>query len=67
MQERSNPTVDLWMNRFSGWYSSIDKFAQNVKAKFIKMKSDIVKAISEKIKERTNKQEMNKDQDTNER
>ena len=67
MQERNNPTVDLWMNRFSGWYSSIDKFAQNVKAKFVKMKSDIVKAISEKIKERTNKQEMNKNRDTNER
>ena len=67
MQERNNPTVDLWMNRFSGWYSSIDKFAQNVKAKFVKMKSDIIKAISEKIKERTNKQEMNKNQDTNER
>ena len=60
MQEVNNPTVDLWMNRFSSWYSAIDRVSQNVKAKFVKMKSDIVKAISEKIKERSNKHEFNK-------
>lgn len=67
MQEVKNPTVDLWMNRFSSWYSAIDRVSQNVKAKFVKMKSDIIKAISDKIKERTNKQEINKNQDQNER
>lgn len=67
MQEVNNPTVDLWMNRFSSWYSAIDRVTQNVKAKFVKMKSDIIKAISEKIKERSKKQEINKDQDQNER
>lgn len=67
MQEVKNPTVDLWMNRFSSWYSAIDRVIQNVKAKFVKMKSDIIKAISDKIKERANKQEINKNQDQNER
>lgn len=62
MQEVNNPTVDLWMNRFSSWYSAIDRVSQNVKAKFVKMKSDIIKAISDKIKERTNKQGINKNQ-----
>ena len=67
MQKVNNPTVDLWMNRFSSWYSAIDRVTQNVKAKFVKMKSDIVKSISDKIKERSNKQEINKNQDQNER
>ena len=67
MQEMNNPTMDLWMNRFNNWYSSIDRVSQAVKAKFIKMKSDIIKAISETIKERSNKYEFNKKQDQNER
>ncbi len=52
MQERKNPEVNLWLNRFSSWYSAIDRVSQNVKAKFIKMKSDILSVISTKIKER---------------
>lgn len=62
MQEINNPTVDLWMNRFDSWYSSIDRVSQNDKEKFKKMKSEIVKTISDKVKERTSKQEINKDQ-----
>lgn len=68
LQERKNPTVDLWMNRFNGWYSAIDRVSQNVKARFVKMKSDIIKAISEKLKEKTNYRQANtQEQDTNER
>lgn len=67
MQEINNPTMDLWMNRFNNWYSSIDRVSQAVKAKFVKMKSDIIKVISKKIKERSNKQEISKNQDQNER
>ena len=52
MQERQPPTVDLWTNRFSNWYSAIDRVSQNVKAKFVEMKSDILKAISDKMKKR---------------
>ena len=52
MQEMNNPTMDLWMNRFNNWYSSINRVSQAVKAKFIKMKSDIIKAISEKMKDK---------------
>ena len=36
---------------------------QKAKAKFVKMKSDIIKAISKKIKERKYKKEINKNQD----
>ena len=69
MQKQDNPAVDLWMNRFNGWYSAIDRVSQSVKNKFVKMKSDIVKAISEKLKEKTNFRQVNntQEQDTNER
>ena len=68
MQEVNNPTVDLWMNRFNGWYSAIDRVSQSAKEKFVKMKSDIIKAMSEKLKERTNHKKVNtQEQDTNER
>ncbi len=68
VQKQEKPTVDLWMNRFNSWYSSIDRVSQNVKAKFVKMKSDIVKAISNTLKERMNKREQNEQrQDSNER
>ena len=67
-QKQDTPSVDLWMNRFSGWYSAIDRVSQNVKDKFIKMKSDIIKAISQKLKERINNKQVNsQEQDTNER
>ncbi|MFR8233734.1 MAG: hypothetical protein ACLVA2_04960 [Clostridia bacterium] len=67
-QKQDNPSVDLWMNRFNGWYSVIDRVSQSVKEKFVKMKSDIIKAISEKLKERTNNRQVNtQEQDTNER
>ena len=58
-------SVDLWMNRFGSWYGAIDRVSQGAKAKFVKMKSDIVKAISNKIKERSNNKDANKDQEQN--
>ncbi len=69
MQERKKPEVNLWMNRFSNWYNAIDRVSQNVKAKFIKMKSDIINSISDKLKERTNKRQQQnvQEQDSNER
>ena len=42
----------MWKNRFQNWYSAIDRVSQNSKGKFLKMKADIVKAISNKIKAR---------------
>lgn len=50
-------TTNMWKNRFQNWYSTIDRVSQNSKGKFLKMKADIVKAISDKIKERTNVKE----------
>lgn len=50
MQLENSQTTDLWLNRFSSWYSAMDRVSQNVKAKFVKIKSDIIKAISEKMK-----------------
>ena len=67
-QKQENPSVDLWMNRFNVWYSAIDRASQNVKGKFVKMKSDIIKSISERLKEKTNDRQLNtQEQDTNER
>lgn len=57
MQLRKNPTIEMWMNRFGSWYSAIDRVSQNVKSKFIQMKSEIVNAIKNKIQERENKKE----------
>lgn len=59
IQERGNPKVDLWMNRFNSWYNTIDRISQNVKAKFVRMKSDIIKTISDGLKNK----EMRKDTD----
>ena len=68
MQKQDNLSVDFWMNRFNGWYSAIDRVSQTVKNKFVKMKSDIIKTISEKLKERNNhRQFYTQEQDTNER
>ena len=68
IQKQHNSSVDLWMNRFNGWYSAIDRVSQSVKDKFVKMKSDIIKAISQKLKERVNNRQANtQEQDTNER
>jgi hypothetical protein len=68
IQEVDNSAVELWTNRFDNWYTAIDRVSQNVKAKFVKMKSDIVNAISTKIKERMNKREINtQEQDSSER
>ena len=50
-------TAELWKNRFQNWYSAIDRVSQNSKDKFLKMKADIVKVISNKIKKRTNEKE----------
>ena len=67
-EANSNLEVNKWMNRFGSWYSAIDRVSEGAKTKFIKMKSDIIKAISGKLKERTNNtQENEQNQDTDER
>ncbi len=67
-QTQKIQTTNMWKNRFQNWYSAIDRVSQTVKDKFVKMKSDIIKAISEKLKERTNHRQINtQEQDTNER
>ncbi len=66
--QSKNPKVDLWMNRFSGWYNAINKVSQNVKTKFVKMKSDITKAIRGIVQERRmGKQKNTQEKDPNER
>ena len=66
--QSKNQKVDLWMNRFNGWYSAIDKVSQNIKSKFVKMKSDITKAIRDIVQERRmEKQKNTQEKDSNER
>ena len=51
-------------NRFQNWYSAIDRVSQNSKDKFLKMKADIVKAISDKTKSKdTNRTIDNQEKD----
>lgn len=49
-----------WMNRFKGWYGAIDRVSGKSKAYFVKMKSDIIKAISNKTRERENDKQVYK-------
>lgn len=44
--------TNIWKSRFQNWYGAIDRVSQNSKGKFLKMKADIVKAISDKMKSR---------------
>ena len=56
--------TNMWKNRFQNWYSAIDRVSQNSKCKFLKMKADIVKAISDKFKLRDNNRNIdNQDKD----
>lgn len=53
-QIQETQTTNMWKNRFQSWYGALDRVSQNSKGKFLKMKADIVKAISDKIKARDN-------------
>ena len=61
--QQENLTINLWNKRFQNWYSAIDRVSQNSKGKFVKMKSDIIKAIGEKLKERTHEKEIHDEQE----
>lgn len=56
-------TTNMWKNRFQNWDTAIDRVSQNSKGKFLKMKADIVKAISDKIKGRTNEKDKQDEQE----
>lgn len=56
-------SVDLWMNRFNNWYNVIERMSQSVKAKFVKMKDDIVKAIKTITRDRSQSYEMEEHND----
>jgi len=51
-QIKKTQSTNIWKSRFQNWYSAIDRVSQNSKGKFLKMKADIVKAISDKMKSR---------------
>ena len=60
--------TDIWTNRFKGWYGAIDRIPESARAKFIKMKSDIVNSIKSIFKERNSPTQENiQDQDMTER
>lgn len=67
-QIQETQTTDMWKNRFQNWYSATDRVSQSMKDKFVKMKSDIIRVISEKLKEKNNNRQVNtQEQNTNER
>lgn len=51
---------EKWLNRFKGWYGAIDRVSEKSKAYFVKMKSDIIKEISNKTRERANDKQVYK-------
>lgn len=56
--QRDEKQEEKWINRFKGWYDAIDRVSEKSKAYFVKMKSDIIKTIGNKTRERTsNKQD----------
>lgn len=58
----------LWKNRFKSWYGAIYRVPEDEKNKFIRMKSDIVKTITSRFKERSSlRQENTQIHDSNER
>ena len=61
--QESKRTVDSGISMFEKWYNSIDKVPKNVKNEFLKMRSDIVKFIGEKIMKRNKIQEIKKDEE----
>lgn len=61
--QKSKRTVDSGIGLFETWYNAIDRVPQNLKNKFLKMRSDIVKFIGKKIKNRNKNQEIKKDEE----
>ncbi len=60
--------MKLWTNRFKGWYGAIDRVPEITRARFIKMRLDISKAIKSIIKDRNNPtQESTKEKSPEER
>lgn len=57
-QEETN----LWTNRFKNWYGAIDRIPESARAKFVKMKRDLVKTIKSIFKEKSQSQENTKEQ-----
>lgn len=51
-QIKETQPTNIWKSRFQNWYGAIDRVSQNSKGKFLKMKANIVKAISDKMKSR---------------
>ncbi len=57
---KKEKSIDLWKKRFSRCYGIVDRVSSNVKTKYLKMKLDIIEAISDKTNERSNNQEVDK-------
>lgn len=66
-QIQETQTTNMWKNRFQNWYSALDRVSQNSKGKFLKMKAYIVKAIKDRIKERTSTKQTNQEQQNTKR
>lgn len=62
-EPKEDKSLDIWRKRFSWWYEATDRVSQDVKAKFVEIKSDIIKAISGNMNERSNNKQINKNQE----
>ncbi len=49
--------TNLWMDRFRIWHETIDKKSENIKSKFVKMKSELIRTIREKTSSKSKTKE----------
>ena len=49
--------TNLWMERFRIWHETIDKKSENIKSKFVKMKSELIRTIREKTSSKSKTKE----------
>jgi len=50
MEEKPNPEIDEWMNKFNNWYGLLDRVTPKTKSVLIDMRSDIIEEITNMLK-----------------
>ena len=53
--------TDLWINRFHGWYSIMDRLPEDAKKKFVPVRGEMIKSISITMKEKDIEKHQDKD------
>ncbi len=60
-QNTGAKNTDLWINRFHGWYSIMDRLPEDAKKKFVPVRGEMIKSISITMKEKDIEKHQDKD------